>query len=215
MKKINVLLADDHHIFRKGVISICGDDECINIAGEASNGNEAYTLIARLKPDIALLDIDMPGMNGLEVAKKLRKEGINTKIVILTIYKDKEYFDEAMNLDIKAYVLKDNIANDLVDCIKQVADGDYYISPSISGYLIKNRRIKSGSDELDKLTSAEIEVLKRIAENKTSRQIAEELFRSIRTIENHRNNIINKLSLKGPHALLLYALEHKTDLLKK
>jgi DNA-binding NarL/FixJ family response regulator len=214
MNDISILIADDHPIFRKGVISICSGDESINIAGEASNGSEAYTLITKLKPDIALLDIDMPGMNGLEVAKKIRNDGIKTKIVILTIYKDKAYFDEAMNLDIKAYVLKDNIANDLVDCIKQVADGDYYISPSISGYLIKSRKIKSAGGELDKLTSAEIEVLKRIAENKTSRQIAEELFRSIRTIENHRNNIISKLSLKGPHALLIFALEYKIELLK-
>ena len=212
MSNITILIADDHHIFRKGVRSICSEDECIQIAGEASNGTEAYTLITRIKPDIALLDIDMPGMNGLEVAGKLRKDGINTKIVILTIYKDKAYFDEAMNLDIKAYVLKDNIANDLVDCIKQVAAGDYYISPSISSYLIESRKSKKENTELDKLTAAEIEVLKRIAENKTSKQIADELFRSIRTIENHRNNIINKLTLKGPHALLLFALEHKAKL---
>jgi DNA-binding NarL/FixJ family response regulator len=210
--KIRIIIADDHHIFRKGILSIVKDDESIEVIGEASNGEEALQLVESLRPDIALLDIDMPILSGLEAARKIKKDGLNTKVVILTIHKDKEYFDEAMELDIKAYILKESISNDLIDCIKEVASGNYYISPSISGYLVKKGKSKKELNELDKLTSTEIQILKLIAQNKTSSQIAEELFRSVRTIENHRNNICTKLGLKGPHALLLFAVSHKTEL---
>lgn len=212
MEKIKLLIADDHHIFRKGVMSIVSEDSTIDVIGEASNGEEALKLIEEKNPDIAILDIDMPGLSGLDAARKIKASGLKTKIVILTIHKDREYFDEAMELDIKAYVLKESIANDLIDCIKKVYDGDYYISSSISGYLVEKNRAKTRKNELDILTPAERDILKLIAQNKTSAQIANELFRSIRTIENHRNNICNKLGLKGPHALLLFAIEHKSML---
>lgn len=212
LDKIKIVIADDHHIFRKGVMSIVSEDSSIAVVGEAANGDEALKMIEEKIPDIAILDIDMPVLSGLDAARKLKSLKLNTKIVILTIHKDKEYFDEAMELDIKAYVLKESIANDLIDCIKKVYDGDYYISPSISGYLVEKNRTKPRKNELDILTPAEREILKLIAQNKTSSQIADKLFRSIRTIENHRNNICSKLGLRGPHALLLFAIEHKSTL---
>jgi len=208
--KIKLIIADDHHIFRKGILSIVSEDDGIEITGEAANGDDALKLIEEKKPDIAILDIDMPGLSGLDVARKVKSEKLPVKIVILTIHKDKEYFDEALELDIKAYVLKESIANDLIDCIKRVAAGEYYISSAISGYLVEKNKTAPKQTELDKLTNAEKEILKLIAQNKTSAQIADELFRSVRTIENHRNNICNKLGLKGPHALLLYAIQHKS-----
>jgi len=208
--KIKLIIADDHHIFRKGILSIVSEDDGIEITGEAANGDDALKLIEEKKPDIAILDIDMPGLSGLDVARKVKSEQLPVKIVILTIHKDKEYFDEALELDIKAYVLKESIANDLIDCIKRVAAGEYYISSAISGYLVEKNKTAPKQTELDKLTNAEKEILKLIAQNKTSAQIADELFRSVRTIENHRNNICNKLGLKGPHALLLYAIQHKS-----
>ncbi|MBL8016976.1 MAG: response regulator transcription factor [Ignavibacteria bacterium] len=207
--KIRIIIADDHHIFRKGILSIAAEDSSVEVTGEASNGEEALKLVRELKPDIAILDIDMPVMSGLDAARKIKEEGLNTRVVILTIHKDKEYFDEALELDIKAYVLKESIANDLIDCIKQVAAGEYYISSVISGYLVEKNKNGSNKTDLDKLTSTELQILKLISQNKTSAQIAEELFRSVRTIENHRNNICSKLGLKGPHALLLFALENK------
>ncbi|HJY64222.1 MAG TPA: response regulator transcription factor [Ignavibacteria bacterium] len=210
-EKIKILIADDHFIFRKGVLSVLNDNKGIEVTGEASNGDEALEMCIKLKPTIALLDIDMPNMSGLEVARKLKQKKSTVKPVILTIHKDREYFDEAMELDIKAYVLKDNIANDLIDCILKVAEGDYYISPAISGYLVQNRKKPREQGMLDKLTQAELQILELISQNKTSHQIADELFRSIRTIENHRNNICIKLGLKGPHALLLFAIEHKDE----
>lgn len=208
--KIKLIIADDHHIFRKGILSIVSEDDGIEITGEAANGDDALKLIEEKKPDIAILDIDMPGLSGLDVARKVKSEKLPVKIVILTIHKDKEYFDEALELDIKAYVLKESIANDLIDCIKRVAAGEYYISSAISGYLVEKNKTSAKPNELEKLTNSEKEILKLIAQNKTSAQIADELFRSVRTIENHRNNICNKLGLKGPHALLLYAIQHKS-----
>ena len=202
---IKLIIADDHHIFRKGILSITSEDESIRVLGEASNGDEALKLIDEKKPDIAILDIDMPGMSGLDVARKIKEQKLNTKVVILTIHKDKEYFDEALELDIKAYVLKESIANDLLDCIRQVAAGEYYISSTISGYLVAKNKSIDEKYGIDKLTSTEKEILKLIAENKTSAQIADILFRSVRTIENHRNNICKKLDLSGPNALLLFA----------
>lgn len=210
MEKIKLIIADDHHIFRKGILSIVSENDGIEITGEAANGDDALKLIEERKPEIAILDIDMPGLSGLDVARKVKSEKLPVKIVILTIHKDKEYFDEALELDIKAYVLKESIANDLIDCIKRVAAGEYYISSAISGYLVEKNKTNSNQSELDKLTNAEKEILKLIAQNKTSAQIADELFRSVRTIENHRNNICSKLGLKGPHALLLYAIQHKS-----
>jgi len=207
--KIKIIIADDHHIFRKGILSIINADDSIKVIGEASNGEEALQLIETLKPDIALLDIDMPVLSGLDAARKVKEKKLDTKIVVLTIHKDKEYFDEALDLDIKAYVLKDSIANDLIDCIKQVASGSYYISPSISGYLVETRKPQKNPSPLNNLTASELQILKLLSQNKTSAQIADELFRSIRTIENHRNNICKKLGLSGQNALLLYAVENK------
>ena len=210
MEKIKLVIADDHHIFRKGILSIVSEDTGIEVTGEASNGYDALRLITEINPDIAILDIDMPGLSGLDVARKVKAQKLATKIVILTIHKDKEYFDEALELDIKAYVLKESIANDLLDCIKKVSAGEYYISSAISGYLVEKNRSAAKHNGIEKLTNSEREILKLIAQNKTSSQIAAELFRSVRTIENHRNNICNKLGLKGPHALLLYAIQHKS-----
>ncbi|MBZ0202408.1 MAG: response regulator transcription factor [Ignavibacteria bacterium] len=211
--KIRIIIADDHHIFRKGVLSIVSEDTAIEVLGEATNGEEALRLIEDVRPDIAILDIDMPLMSGLDVARKAGERKLRTKIAILTIHKDKEYFNEALELDIKAYVLKESIANDLIDCIRQVAAGEYYISPSISGYLVeKNKDMGKHEGELSKLTPTELQILKLIALSKTNSQIADELFRSIRTIENHRNNICSKLGLKGPHALLLFAIQYKSML---
>ena len=210
--KIKLIIADDHHIFRKGILSIVSENADIEITGEAANGDDALRLIEENKPDIAILDIDMPGLSGLDVARKVKSQKLSTKIVILTIHKDKEYFDEALELDIKAYVLKESIANDLIDCIKRVATGEYYISSAISGYLVEKNKSSGKQTDIEKLTNAEKEILKLIAQNKTSAQIAGELFRSVRTVENHRNNICSKLGLKGPHALLLYAIQHKSQL---
>jgi len=204
--RVTVLIADDHPLFRKGIISILKDDDSFELAAECGDGIEALEKIRKFKPDIALLDLDMPGLNGLEVAKTIFKEKIPCKTAILTMHKEKEYFSEAMELNVKAFVLKDKISEDLIECLQTVADGKNYISPQISTYLVEDKQKPAW---LDLLSHTEVQVLKLVAENKTSTQISEELFNSVRTIENHRNNISRKLGLSGQHALLLFAIENR------
>jgi len=207
--KIRVLIADDHHIFRKGVISILSGDDSFELAAEAADGIEALEKIRTLKPDIALLDLDMPGLNGLEVARAVFSDKLPVKTAILTMHKEKEYFSGAMDLNVKAFLLKDKISDDLIECLKTINEGDYFISPQISTYLVEKEEKPKWTDSL---TNTEMQVLKLVSENMTSHSIAEKLFKSVRTIENHRNNICKKLGLSGQHALLLFAIENKHHL---
>jgi DNA-binding NarL/FixJ family response regulator len=210
MEKITVLIADDHPIFRKGLISIINKDDEFSIAGESSNGKEALEFIKLNQPDIAILDIDMPVLTGIEVVKALKESSNHTRIVFITMHKDESLFNAAMDLGVKAYILKDSIADDLLDCIKTVYNNNYFISPKISGYLIKrNEILKQETKKLELLSKTEKEILKLLSLNITSKQIAAELCRDIRTIETHRNNICTKLGLKGHNALLLFSIENK------
>lgn len=211
VNRIKVIIADDHPIFLKGILSILKDEPGIEVLGQASNGNEALELIKKLKPDVVLLDVDMPQLNGLDTARIIHKDMPGIKTAILTMHKDKEYFNEAMDINVKAFVLKDKISDDLVECIKTIHAGEYYISPAISGYLVEKKKSNS-IPELEKLTTAEKEVLKLLSQNKTSKQIADELFNSTRTIENHRSNICKKLGLSGNNSLLLFAISKKAYL---
>lgn len=210
MDKITVLIADDHPIFRKGLISIIEKDNAYTISGEAANGKEALEYIRKNQPDVAIIDIDMPLLSGIEVVKALKEKNSSTKIVFITMHKDETLFNSAMDLGVKAYILKDSIADDLLDCIKTVYNNEYFISSRISGYLV-NRNIISQkkAKHLDILSKTEKEVLKLLAQNKTSKEIANELCRDVRTIETHRNNICTKLGLKGHNALLLYSIQNK------
>jgi DNA-binding NarL/FixJ family response regulator len=208
-RKIRIIIADDHHIFRKGIISILKGDDSIELVGESPDGLDALEKIRSLKPDIALLDIDMPGMNGLEVARAVQRDSLNVKIAVLTMHKEKEYFNEALKINVKAFLLKDKISDDLIECIHTISEDKYFISPQISTYLVEAAKKEDKPAWLKQLTNTELSILRLVAENKTSSQIAEELFNSIRTIENHRSNICKKLGLTGQHALLLFAIENK------
>ncbi|MBK8382762.1 MAG: response regulator transcription factor [Ignavibacteria bacterium] len=212
--KIRIIIADDHPIFRGGLRQIISADESIEIIGEADNGEKALEIIQELKPDIAVLDIDMPKKTGLDVLRELKDS--NTKIIFLTMYAEEDIFDEAMDFGIKGYVLKDSAVNDIIECILSVNEDNYYISPNVSNLLV-NRRNKSKNlikknPELGNLTKTERNILRFISENKTSKEIAEVLFLSHRTVENHRTNISNKLNLKGSHSLLKFAIENKSYL---
>lgn len=212
--KIRIIIADDHPIFRGGLRQIISADESIEIIGEADNGEKALEIIQELKPDIAVLDIDMPKKTGLDVLRELKDS--STKIIFLTMYAEEDIFDEAMDFGIKGYVLKDSAVNDIIECILSVNEDNYYISPNVSNLLV-NRRNKSKNlikknPELGNLTKTERNILRFISENKTSKEIAEVLFLSQRTVENHRTNISNKLNLKGSHSLLKFAIENKSYL---
>jgi len=212
--EIRIIIADDHPIFKNGLKQIISEDGNIKIIGEAGDGEKALELIKELSPDIAVLDLDMPKKNGLQVLKDASIDKKRTKIVFLTMYKEEDMFNEAMEHGIMGYVLKENAMNDIVECINTVIQNRHYISPLISGYLIKRREniteFENSRPALKDLTSTELRILKLIAENKTSKEIAKELFISYRTVENHRTNISCKLNLHGSHSLIKFAIENKS-----
>ncbi|MFA4923036.1 MAG: response regulator transcription factor [Ignavibacteriaceae bacterium] len=210
---INLIIADDHPIFRKGLIDLISAIPQFSICGEAENGNAAMDLILKQNPAIAILDINMPGMNGFDIAKKVKSLQLPVKIIFLTMYNEEELFNKAMDLGVKGYILKECAVKDILDCIHSVAEGKHYISPAISDYLVNRSsmlKINEGQKSaIERLTPSEKQILRLIAEEKTSKEIADLLFISIRTVDNHRMNICNKLSIHGSNALLKFALENK------
>lgn len=211
--KINIVIADDHPIFRNGLKQIIEEDEGIKIIGYAENGEKALEKIDELNPEIALLDIDMPKMTGLQVLKQMKKSKSSTKVIFLTVFSSEDIFDEAMELGVSGFVLKDCAVNDIVECIYKVAEDNYYISPSISNLLVSRRdkikKLEKERPNLFELTKTESSILKMIAEGKTSKEIADEMFISYKTVENHRSNMSSKLELKGSFSLIKFALENK------
>lgn len=210
------MIVDDHPLFRQGLRQVIVSDDRFELVGEADNGQAALQLVQDTKPDVAVLDVNLPRMSGLEVAKALRGRKLRVGLVVLTMLKDEEVFNQAINLGIQGYVLKENAAGEILDCIASVAAGDPYVSPSLTSYLLRRRNraetLARHTPGLDDLTTAERRILKAIAQKKTSREIASEFFISLRTVESHRSNICAKLALKGPNVLLQFALEHRDSL---
>ena len=214
--EINIIIADDHPIFREGLKSIIAADPGIKILGDAADGNAALKLIKTLRPDIAILDIDMPVKSGLDVIRELLKSEDDVKVIVLTMHKDERMVNNILDLKVMGYVLKESAINDIVDCIRSVSVGDHYISPLISGLLLKRRsRLEGLAEEnpgLESLTPTETKILKLIAENMSSKEIADLLFVNHRTVEKHRENISTKLDLQGSLSLVKFALENKSIL---
>lgn len=215
-KNISILIADDHPIYRKGLRQVIESHPSFTVIGEASDGNEAVKAILELKPDLAILDIDMPEKNGLQVVRELQEEKSTTDIIVLTMYDDEEMFNEAMDIGVLGYVLKESAVKDIIESIRLVREGKHYISPSISSYLIqrdsRSRVLRKSMPSLDDLTAAEKKILGLIADGKTSKEIASELNISPRTVDNHRLNISTKLDLHGTHKLLKFALQNRGKL---
>jgi two-component system, NarL family, response regulator DegU len=214
--KIRIIMADDHPIFRSGLRQMIEEDENIKILGEADNGQGAIDLIKELNPDIALLDIDMPQKTGLEVLRELKNIKQNPKVIFLSVFADEDIYDEAMELGICGYVLKDSAVSDIIECIYKVYEGNYYISSSLSNLLVnKKSKAKKLTEQLpliEQLTKSEKQILKFISEGRTTKEISEMLDISFKTAENHRTNISNKLGLKGSNSLLKFAIENKSQL---
>jgi DNA-binding NarL/FixJ family response regulator len=208
-----LIIADDHPIFRKGLLDILKSDKSFKILAEASDGNEALELILLHQPDVAILDVDMPNMSGIEVCRNALKLKSKTRFVILTMYKEEDLFNEAMNIGVSGYVLKDNTVDDIINCINSVAQNDVYISPNIKQFLISRKEKDIGNDSIKKkllkITISEMRILKLISENKSSKEIAALLFISYKTVENHRYNICRKMELEGNYALIKFAVAYK------
>jgi DNA-binding NarL/FixJ family response regulator len=197
-------------VFRKGLVDLISDEDNFEVIAEAENGKEAIMQIKKYQPEIAILDINMPLINGFEVAKELNKAKAKTKIIFLTMHKEENILNKALDFRAKGYILKECAIDDIINCINYVSQDKQYISPAISELLVKRTRLFKGTEsKLDKLTLTEKKILSLIAEEKTSREIAEQLFVSIRTVENHRINICHKLELSGINSLLKFVIENK------
>ncbi len=215
-RQIKIVMADDHPIVRQGLRQIIETDRSITIVAEAGGGDAALELIEKHRPDVAVLDIDMPETDGFDVVRSLVKKNLITEVVFLTMHSEDEIFEEAMDLGVKGYVLKDSAVNDIVASIKSVAAGKPFLSPALSALLLNRRHriveLEENLPGLKSLTPTERRILKLIAEEKTSKQIAAELIISYRTVETHRTNICRKLDLSGSLALVKFAVTHKSEI---
>lgn len=215
-KQINVLIADDHPIFRSGLRLMIEADALLKVSGEAEDGESALACIRTLQPDVAVLDIDMPPPDGMAVARRVQEERLPVELIFLTMHNEEEFLNAALDAGVKGFIVKDGAANELNACIKAVAVGRNFISPTLSGHLLK-RRSKPDTPTAERsvinvLTTAERRVLLLISESMTNKEIAEKMFISVRTVEHHRSNICAKLNLTGKNALLTFALTHKSQL---
>ncbi len=216
-KKISILIADDHPLMRKGIRAVLEDETDIALITEAENGEIALERLKEAPYDIALVDIEMPKLDGIGLSQRIAAGKIDTKVIFLTMHKDEDVFTQAMDAGASGYLLKENAVADVMNCIHTVLNDEYYISPAISGFLVRrSQNAKTPSSTIpyvDDLTKAERIILKLISEEHTSHQIALQLYVSPKTVENHRNNISKKLHLSGTHSLLKFALSNR-DLLK-
>ncbi len=210
----SVVIADDHPMFRSGVRQALETHAQFKILAEASDGEHALRLIRELTPRVAVLDINMPKMSGLRVAKELNGDTHRPAIVLLTMFDDDEILNEAMDAGVMAYILKESASVDITSAALAAIEGRHYVSPSLTDKLLRRKENLSSfsakNPGLDQLSPAERKVLKLIAESKTSRQIADELFLSPKTVDNYRFRISEKLNIRGSYSLLKFALENKT-----
>ena len=207
MERIRILIADDHPIVRQGLLQVIERDAELEIVAEAADGPDALLKIREHLPQVTILDIDMPTLDGFQVASAIREENIDVEIVFLTVHREESFMKKSFHLGAKGYVLKDSAVTDIVSAVKAAHRGQAFISPAMTAYLIKSRSV-GAKHGLESLTPSERNVLKLIAEYKTTREIADILFVSPRTIETHRLNICQKLHLQGSHSLMKFALKH-------
>ncbi len=209
MRQESIIIADDHPLLLKGLNDFL-QEKGYNIIGTGNNGREAYNLIAKMEPDIAILDIQMPFMSGLEIAQKCQNNQLNTKIILITFHKEKDLYHKAKELQVYGYILKEFALEEIENCIKTVSEGNPYFSPKIKELLSLQSH---GNSSLNVLTPSEKKILKLIAKDKTNKEIAAMLFISHRTVEKHRSNMINKLKLEHKtNSLLIWAKEHQDKL---
>jgi DNA-binding NarL/FixJ family response regulator len=214
--EIRIVIAEDHPFFRDGLRRALESEPSFRVVAEASDGPAALTAIRALAPDVAILDIGLPGMDGCALARRVREERLAVELAFLTICEDGDIFEMALEWDVKGYMLKDCTDVDIVQCVKAVARGQHYTCPAMTTYLVnKTRRIERFAHQtagLHQLTRQERAILACIAREKTSKEIAEEMGIAPKTVDAHRSNICRKLEIHGNHALTRFAIRHRDHL---
>jgi two-component system, NarL family, response regulator NreC len=205
-RAVTILLADDHTIVRQGLKLILSAHTDLQVIGEAANGREAVEQAATLRPDIVLMDVQMPELNGIEATRKMMAANPRIRILVLSMHKEAVYVREILRAGARGYILKDAIDTELLSAIRSVASGDGYISPAVSGAL--NDKAKDAGDPVGLLSAREREVLLLIAEGKTNKEIATRLNLSVYTVDSHRGKIMEKLNLHSAGELVRFAMKH-------
>lgn len=211
MKKIKILLVDDHSLVRQGLKQILELEGDIEIIGQAGDGEEALVKVQQLKPDIVLLDINMPKLNGIKTLRRLKDLDKTTKVIMLTFHEDQEYLFETINLGANGYVLKDSESECLIKAVRDVYKGSTYIHPNLTTGLVREFSRKSNDEDEakeNKLTRREYEVLTLIAEGLNNKEIANSLFISEKTVKNHVSNIFKKIDVNDRTQAAIYAYKH-------
>jgi DNA-binding NarL/FixJ family response regulator len=213
---VRILIADDHPVYRKGLRAVLEGAPYFAGVTEAADGTAALAAIASDAPDIAILDLDMPGQDGLRVAVEVRDRQLRTKVVLLTGHNSETLVNNALDAGVLGYVLKEGALTEILECVRTVQDGRRYISPQLANVLLARRTraeaLVERTPSLDDLTLTERRVLALVGQGKTSKEIAAILFISSRTVEWHRAGVGVKLNLRGPNALIAFAIEHKSEL---
>jgi DNA-binding NarL/FixJ family response regulator len=214
--EIRILIADDHPVFRKGLRQIIEAEADLKVVAEAQDGVTALALLRQEKPDVALLDVHMPGGGGFDLMRAIQSERLAVEVIFLTMFNDESMFNTAMDMGARGYVLKESAISDITGSIRAVVAGRPYISPGLSEFLLNRsaRAVELARQHpgLHDLTPTERRILGFIADYKTSKEIAEQLHIHYRTVDNHRSNICQKLGLHGSNALLKFALENKSKI---
>jgi DNA-binding NarL/FixJ family response regulator len=207
MKRIRILLADDHAVVRQGFKMILSAEKDMEIVGEAGNGREAVEQAEQLRPDIVVMDVAMPELNGIEATRRLATSMPHTRVIALSMHKDSVYVREILRAGARGYLLKDSGAGDLVSAIRAVASGESYLSPAVSNAVLDDYR-RHVTNPIDLLTSREREVLQMLAEGKTNKEIAVVLNLSVYTVDAHRGRIMEKLNVHSINELVRFAVRN-------
>jgi DNA-binding NarL/FixJ family response regulator len=207
MKRIRILLADDHAVVRQGFKMILGAQPDMESVGEAGNGREAVELADRLKPEVVVMDVSMPELNGIEATRRLAESAPHVRVLALSMHKDSVYVREILRAGARGYLLKDSVAGDLVSAVRAIAAGEGYISPQVSNAVLDDYR-RHVTNPIDLLTSREREVLQMLAEGKTNKEIAGVLNLSVYTVDAHRGRIMEKLNVHSINELVRFAVRN-------